>query len=70
MAVRAGKLISFDAGAYTALVQMDGSLSVYLDDIPVARNIASGDLIANRRVAVLFVDDSNFTDAVVITVWT
>ncbi len=70
MDILAGKVISFDAGAYTAVIQMSGSLSVYLSDVPVARNIASGDMVAARRVAVLFIDTSNVENAVVIAVWT
>jgi hypothetical protein len=30
----------------------------------------SGDMTAGRNVAVLFIDPSNFSDAVVIAVWT
>jgi hypothetical protein len=51
-------------------VQLIGSLSVWLDNVPASRAIASGDMIAGRTVAVLFIDPSNFSDAVVIAVWT
>ena len=32
---------SFDADAYTATVQISGSLATWLDGVPVARNIAA-----------------------------
>jgi hypothetical protein len=51
-------------------VQIIGSLSVYLENIPTSRAIASGDMVTGRNVAVLFIDPSNFSDAVVIAVWT
>ncbi len=66
---RAGVIVSFDVSPYTAVVQMKGSLSAYLSDVPVARNIASGEMSVGRQVAVLFIDIHNFEDAVVIAVW-
>jgi hypothetical protein len=48
---------------------MSGSLSVWLDSVPVSRAIPSGEMVAGRRVAVLFFDPSNPKDAVVCAVW-
>jgi hypothetical protein len=62
-------LKSFDSNTYLATVQIAGSLSVWLEDIPTSRAIASGDMVTGRNVAVLFIDPSNFSDAVVIAVW-
>ena len=70
MSVRAAVLKAFDSTPYTATVQVDGSLAVYLEDVPVARNIASGELVTGRRVAVQFFDEGNEQDAVLIAVWT
>ena len=70
MEIRPGKVISFDAGAYTAVIQMSGSLSVYLSNVPVARNIASGEMVTGRSCAILLFDDTNPQDAVVIAVYT
>ena len=70
MDVRRGEVKSFDSGAYTATVQVAGSLSVWLSDVPVARNIASGEMVAGRSCAVLLFDDTNPQDAVVIAVYT
>ena len=69
MSVRRGEVKSFDSGAYTATVQIAGSLSVWLADVPVARNIPTGEMTAGRRCAVLLFDESNPQDAVVIAVY-
>ena len=68
--IKKGILKSFDSGTFLASVQISGSLSVWLDNVPTSRAIASGDMIAGRNVAVLFLDPSNFSDAVIIAVWT
>lgn len=70
MTVRRGEVKSFDSGAYTASVQVAGSLGVWLNDVPVARNIATGEMVAGRACAVLFFDEQNPQDGVVIAVWT
>jgi hypothetical protein len=65
-----GTLKSFNAGAYTARVTLTGSLQMGLDNVPVSRGLPSGELTAGRKVAVLLVDETKATDAVVIAVWT
>jgi hypothetical protein len=70
MEIRRGILRAFDAGSYKATVEIAGSTAVWLTGIPVARNIASGELTAGRKVAVLFFDASNPNDAVLHAVWT
>ena len=60
MDVRRGEVKSFDSGAY----------SVWLSDVPVARNIASGEMVAGRSCAILLFDGTNPQDAVVIAVYT
>jgi hypothetical protein len=70
MEMRRGILRAFDAGTYEATVEMAGSLSVWLTGVAVARNIASGDMVNGRKVALLFFDPSNPDDAVVTAVWT
>jgi hypothetical protein len=69
MNIRRGEVKSFDGTAYTATVQLAGSLSVWLSDVPVARNIASGEMVAGRRCAVLSFDAGNPQDSVVIAVY-
>jgi hypothetical protein len=70
MPMKRGILREFDSGAYTASVQLAGSIPSWLTGVRVARNIAAAELIAGRRVAVLMFDDSNPDDAVVAAVWT
>lgn len=67
--VRRGTLRAFDSGTYRATVQLDGSLAVWIESVPVARNLPSAELVAGRSVAVLFWDASNPGDAVVVAVW-
>ncbi|MGB2693982.1 MAG: hypothetical protein WBD55_02205 [Dehalococcoidia bacterium] len=70
MKLRRGVVKAFDSGTYTATVQVAGSLAVWLSGVAVARNIASGEMVAGRRCAVLFFDEPNPQDAVVIAVYT
>lgn len=70
MVFKRGVLKLFDPGSYTAAVQLPGSLSAWLTDVPVSRAIASGELSAGRSVALLFFDSGNPKDCVVVAVWT
>ena len=70
MEIRRGTLRSFDAGTYTATVEIAGSIAVWLSGVPVARNIAGAELTAGRNVAVLQFDAANPQDAVLTAVWT
>ena len=69
MEIRRGTLKSFDSGAYTATIQMAGSLATWLQGIPVARNIPSAEMAADRTCAVILFDSANPQDAVVAAVW-
>jgi hypothetical protein len=69
MTIRRGVLKSFDMTTYRASVQIAGSLSTLLTDLPVARNIASAEMVAERNVAVAYFEEWNPEDAVVIAVW-
>ena len=62
-------LKNFDSGIYKAGVQLAGSITTYFDNVNVARNIASGEMIAGRHV-ILAIPGSNPKDAVVIAVFT
>ena len=64
-----GKLKSFNSTDYRAEVQLAGSIAAYLDNIPVARNIAPAEMIAGRHVIVAIPGD-NPKDACVIAVFT
>jgi hypothetical protein len=68
--LRKGVLKAFDSGTYTATVQIVGSLAIWLRSVPVARNIPSAEMTAGRSCALLFFDDANPDDAVLIAVYT
>ena len=70
MEIKQGILQAFDSGTYLATVAMTGSLSVWLEGLPVSRGIDSTEMVTGRHVGVLFFDASNPNDAVVCAVWT
>jgi len=70
MDVRRGVVKSFSSITYTATVQVAGSLSVWLEEVPVARNIPSGEMVAGRRCALIFFSESDPRDALVVGVYT
>jgi len=70
MRLKKGVLKSFNSGAYTATVQLASSYKVYLEDVIVARNLPSAEMIAGRKVAVIFFDERNAKEAVVVAVYT
>ncbi len=63
-------LVAFDAGTYTATVRPQGSPARAVASVPVARNIAAGELTPGRNVAVLWFTPADPTDAVVVAVYT
>jgi hypothetical protein len=69
MRLRKAVLRSFDSGDYTATVQLAGSYKVYLEDIAVARNLPAAEMTSGRKTAVLFFDEHNPKEAVVIAVY-
>ncbi|MFP3898200.1 MAG: hypothetical protein ACLFVD_02705 [Dehalococcoidia bacterium] len=64
-----GILKGFDSGTHTAEVQLVSSTSTYFDAVPVARNIAAGEMVAGRHV-ILALPRHNPRDAVIIAVFT
>ena len=70
MDIRKGSLKSFDAVGYQATVQLAGSLSVWLEGVPVARNIPAAEMVAGRSCAILFFDEANPRDTVLLAVYT
>ena len=69
MLVKKAVLKAWYSGTYTATIQIAGSAKAYLEGVPVARNIASAEMLAGRKVAVLFWDKTNAADAVIIAVY-
>ncbi len=70
MSSRKGILKSFNSGDYTATVQLASSYKVYMEGINVARNIPAAEMTVGRKVAVVFFDEHNAKEAVVVAVYT
>ena len=70
MSLRKAILKSFNSGDYTATIQLSGSHKVYLEDIAVSRDIPAAEMALGRKVAVIFFDEHNSKEAVVIAVYT
>ena len=70
MNMRKGVLRSFNSGNYTATVQVASSFKVYLENVIVARNLPSAEMVTGRKVAVVFFDEHNPKEAVVVAVYT
>lgn len=62
------KIVSFDSGAYTAVIALAKSPDQTIADVPVSRGIASGEVLAGRDAAVLFFDRGNNRDAMIVGV--
>jgi len=70
MRLRKAVLRSFNSGNYTATVQLVGGYKVYLEDVTVARNLPVAEMTSGRKVAVIFFDEHNPKEAVVVAVYT
>lgn len=68
--MRKAILKGFNAGSYTATIQLAGSHKVYLEEVTVARNLPVAEMVLGRKVAVIFFDAYNAKEAVVIAVYT
>ncbi|MBN1862949.1 MAG: hypothetical protein JW790_04835 [Dehalococcoidales bacterium] len=69
MRLRKAILKSFNATDYEATIQLTGSYKAYLEDIAVARNLPAAEMALGRKVAVVFFDEHNPKEAVVIAVY-
>jgi len=70
MSLRKATLKSFDSGTYRATIQVSGSYKVYLENIPVARNLPAAEMAVGRKLAVIFFNEHNPKEAVVVAVYT
>jgi len=70
MEIRKAILKGFNAGSYTATVQISGSNTAYLESVAVARNIPQAEMVSGRFLAVLFGDAHNPAETVIIAVYT
>ena len=67
--IKKGTVKGFNASTYEATIQVAGSLALWLEGVPTARNIPSGEMVNGRSCALLLFDPSNPRDTVVIAVW-
>jgi hypothetical protein len=70
MKLKKAELKSFNSGNYTATVRLASSYKVYLEDVAVARNLPAAEMVAGRRLAVVFFDEHSPREAVVVAVYT
>lgn len=69
MRLKKAILKGFNSGDYTATIQLSGSYKVYLQGVAVARNIPAAEMALGRKLAVIFFDEHNAKDAVVVGVY-
>jgi hypothetical protein len=67
--IKRGILISFNPAAYTANILILEATSAFLQGIPVACHMDGTSAQVNSLCAVLFFDEQNYTDAVVLAVY-
>ena len=70
MRLKKAVLKSFDSGNYTATIQISGSYKAYLEGVSVARNLPAAEMALGRKVAVIFFDEYNPKEAVIVAVYT
>lgn len=70
MRLKKAELKSFNSGSYTATVRLAGGYKVFLEEVAVARNVPTAEMIAGRNLVVLFFEEHNARDAVVLAVYT
>ena len=70
MRLKKAVLKSFDSGNYTATIQISGSYKTYLEGVSVARNLPAAEMALGRKVAVIFFDEYNPKEAVIVAVYT
>jgi len=70
VSLRKAVLKSFNSGDYTATIQVSGSYKAYLEGVAVARDIPAAEMAVGRKVAVVFFDEHNAKEAVVLAVYT
>lgn len=68
-AIRRGILQSLDSSSYTATVLIIEATNYVLSNVPIAMSVDGTSAIAGASCAVLFFDESNHADAVVIAVY-
>ncbi|MDD5190485.1 MAG: hypothetical protein PHE50_05520 [Dehalococcoidales bacterium] len=69
MQMKQAILRDFNADTYVATIELSGSGRAYLEGITVARNIGNDEMINGRKLSVVFFDEHNAKEAVVVAVY-
>ena len=69
MKMKKAILRGFNSDNYLATIEISGSNRVYLENITVARNLPSDEMAIGSKLAVVFFDEHNAKEAVVIAVY-
>jgi hypothetical protein len=67
--VRRGVLTNFDPSTYTASVLLLEATNTYLQNVPIAYHMDGTSALVNNFCAVLFFDEQNYTDALIIAIY-
>jgi len=70
MSLKRAILRSFDSNNYIATIEISGSSKAYLEGVTVARSVPSAEMTVGSKVTVVFFDEHNAKDAVVVAVYT
>jgi hypothetical protein len=69
MTERHATLVSFDAGTYLAVVQFGLSPDTAVAGVPTSRAIAAATMVVGSVLAVVFFDEGNTADAMIVGVF-
>jgi hypothetical protein len=67
--LQVGEVVSFDAGSFTAVVELRGSRIARMVGVPVSLAIAAGEMTAGRRVLVYVAAAGVLGASCVVAVW-
>src|SRR5262249_50894523 len=67
--VRRGILTSFDPVTYTCGVMLVEATSTFLQGVPIAYHMDGTSALKNNLCAVLFFDQQNYTDALIVAIY-
>jgi hypothetical protein len=67
--IKRGILMQFNAASYTASVLLLEATSTALDNVPIATQVDGCGALPGALCAVLFFDESNYSDAVVLAIY-
>ncbi len=69
MVIKKAVLRNFNVNSYLATIEIAGSSKAYLENITVAKNLVSSEMVNGRKLVVVFFDEHNAKEAVVVAVY-